>query len=817
MGITELAQLYGPNITPSQRILHRVDSLDFVPAAPQRQISRSLQTKTTLEKKRKNFELPVSKITPRVNTSGGVQQSHFHNFTRDWFPLVTDEGNTHGFSTSEKASTSGGKNLLDAFNDEDETRIEHMPGYEQFVSDDDDDNIDAQLHVHRGEYLSDDETDCQEELKDLWNDYMDLGPPSKKCEKCSDVLDPEIVEGLLKMLDENNKLAEGFDYARDRLNLPETDEFSLLLVSSKSSSGRPNQVGPSNKVAALVVGDSDDTCSFRDIGDTNTGNKGKNVILPATHIGSQRYMNQYFKDSLAICRTIGHPSLFFTMTYNTQWPEIKRMMEYFPGVDVADKPDVIARVFKLKLDQLLDLIKNKNYFVMHVIEFQKRGLPHCHMLIWLNPRDRPKNIEDIDKYNGNTYFDDCGFPVIDEIKHFLDGHYICASEASWRLLGFDIHHRYPTVECLPVHLEGEKNVSFKQNDNLKDVVDKAKRRYTKLEGWFEANKTFSEARQYTYHQFPQPFTWKADQNRWKIRERGIVFGRLTDVHASSGETFFLRMILMHNRGATSYKDLRTVNGYIYSTFKEACDALDLLKDDRQWHVTMFENVVHAMPHQLRQLFVFILSNNQVADPVKLWEQHWNFMSEDVLYYRRPKTEIKKLFNDVGKRLRDFNTLPFPDDSFLHIVENKLITEKHDYDSVDNKKGGIFFVYGSGGCGKTFLWNTLCCKLHSVGKIVLPVASSGIAATLLPGERTAQSRFHIPLKLDQHSVAGIKHGSELGELMKQTSLIIWDEAPMQHRHSFESVDRSLRDIMSSVDPSRAGIPFGGITIVFDEDF
>ena len=81
----------------------------------------------------------------------------------------------------------------------------------------------------------------------------------------SDSLDPEIVEGLLKMLDDNNKLAEGFRYARDRLNLEDTDDFSLLLVSSKSASGRPNQVGPCNEVAALVVGDTDDTCPFRDI------------------------------------------------------------------------------------------------------------------------------------------------------------------------------------------------------------------------------------------------------------------------------------------------------------------------------------------------------------------------------------------------------------------------------------------------------------------------------------------------------------------------------------------------------------------------
>ncbi|XP_074346636.1 ATP-dependent DNA helicase RRM3-like [Apium graveolens] len=139
------------------------------------------------------------------------------------------------------------------------------------------------------------------------------------------------------------------------------------------------------------------------------------------------------------------------------------------------------------------------------------------------------------------------------------------------------------------------------------------------------------------------------------------------------------------------------------------------------------------------------------------------------------------------------------------------------DTVENGKGGIFFVYGSGGCGKTFLYNTLYCKLRSVGRVVLPVATSGIAALLLPGGRTTHSRFHIPLKVDEYSVVGIKHGTELGELLKQTSLIIWDEAPMQHRHAAESVDRSLRDIMTSLDPERASLPFGGITIIFGGDF
>ena len=234
----------------------------------------------------------------------------------------------------------------------------------------------------------------------------------------------------------------------------------------------------------------------------------------------------------------------------------------------------------------------------------------------------------------------------DEIKNYLDGRYICAAEAAWRLLGFDIHYRHPSVERLPVHNEGEKNVTFKNSENLAAVAEKAKTRLSKLEGWFEANKLYPEARELTYQQFPQSFTWKADACRWKYRERGTVFGRLTDVHASSGETFFLRMILMQNKGATSFKSLRTVNGVIYKTFKEACSALGLLKDDRQWHVTMSESAVYAMPRQLRELFVHIISNNQVADPLKLWEQHWVSMSDDILYLKR------KAANDMSLRLDD---------------------------------------------------------------------------------------------------------------------------------------------------------------------
>lgn len=91
-------------------------------------------------------------------------------------------------------------------------------------------------------------------------------------------------------------------------------------------------------------------------------------------------------------------------------------------------------------------------------------------------------------------------------------------------------------------------------------------------------------------------------------------------------------------------------------------------------------------------------------------------------------------------------------------------------SVNNNSGKIFFLYGPGGTGKTFVYNTIINKLRSE-KIVIPVASSGIAALLLPGGRTAHSRFKIPLNLFDDSVCDITVGTVLADLLIQSKLII----------------------------------------------
>jgi ATP-dependent DNA helicase PIF1 len=129
------------------------------------------------------------------------------------------------------------------------------------------------------------------------------------------------------------------------------------------------------------------------------------------------------------------------------------------------------------------------------------------------------------------------------------------------------------------------------------------------------------------------------------------------------------------------------------------------------------------------------------------------------------------------------------------------------DVVNNDKGGMFFVYGYGGTGKTYLYKTLIASLRSNKEIVLNVASSGIAALLLEGGRTAHSRFAIPINVVEESICSISVDSDLEELLRMAKLIIWDEAPMMNIHCFEAFDRKMRDIVSSESPSDADKVFG----------
>ncbi|XP_074356210.1 uncharacterized protein LOC141695899 [Apium graveolens] len=286
--------------------------------------------------------------------------------------------------------------------------------------------------------------------------------------------------------------------------------------------------------------------------------------------------------------------------------------------------------------------------------------------------------------------------------------------------------------------KGDKNCTFRANEVLGKVAAREKNKFSKLEAFFYLNSVDVNARKYTYDKIPRFYVWNDGERKWTMRKHGFQIGRLCYVHHSTGEPWFLRLLLTKVRGATSFESLRTVNGVYYSTFRDACKEYGLLDDDKEWHEVLTQAFVGGLPPQFYAL-----------------------------------GEIDELLRSVGKSLKKFDQLPQPPRSYLNSGTNNLIIEETSYDtkkmeyktakllqdcteeqrkiydaviqSIDTNVGGIFFIYGSGGCGKTFLWRTLICKLRSQGKIVLPVASSGIAATLMPGGRNVQ---HVILPMIQ---------------------------------------------------------------------
>ena len=123
---------------------------------------------------------------------------------------------------------------------------------------------------------------------------------------------------------------------------------------------------------------------------------GKRLILPSTHLGSDRHMHKLFQDSMAIVRFFGKPDLFITFTANPHWKEVTEGEQ--SGVD---RVDLITRVFNLKLQSLLQELKDGIFGILkglvRTIEFQKRGLSHCHILPFLDRNSKFDTPEKIDK------------------------------------------------------------------------------------------------------------------------------------------------------------------------------------------------------------------------------------------------------------------------------------------------------------------------------------------------------------------------------------------------------------------------------------
>lgn len=144
--------------------------------------------------------------------------------------------------------------------------------------------------------------------------------------------------------------------------------------------------------------------------------------------------------------------------------------------------------------------------------------------------------------------------------------------------------------------------------------------------WFEANKIYPEARELTYPEFPTKFVWDSGSQQWTRRKSMYSIGRVYYVSPGSGESYYLRCLINIVRGATCFDDIRTVNGVLYQTFRDACYALGLLEDDREYIDGIIEASKWAFAHSLRKLFVTLLTSESMSRPHFVWSSCWKLLS-----------------------------------------------------------------------------------------------------------------------------------------------------------------------------------------------
>ncbi|XP_020266738.1 uncharacterized protein LOC109842248 [Asparagus officinalis] len=673
-------------------------------------------------------------------------------------------------------------------------------------------------------------------------------------------------------------------------------------------------------------------------GETRGDQVGHRVVLPPSFIGGPRDMRRRYMDAMALVQRYGKPDLFITITCNPDWDEIRN--ELLNGQTAQDRPDLSARVFRGKIEDLKDQLFKEEVFGkvaarVYVIEFQKRGLPHAHILLILKHEYKLMSPDHFDKFISAELPDQSLFPMlhakvvkhmvhgpcgslrktspcmvdgkckyhyprsfcsktslggdgypiymrrndgkkifvrntildnqwivpynpyllsrynchvnvevcsglkavkylykyiykghdkaavcitsneathpVDEIKQYQDARWVSAQEAIWRIFEFKLNDIQPPVINHQLHLPNKQNVYYWNNEDLRNIMTWEHTAKTMLTRFFRKCASDQKARMLLYKEFPEHYVW--------------VVGK---------------------KCPTSWDDLLTVGGLLVKTFKESAQKRGLLESDDSIVECLDEAVNFKMPYALRRLFATILVYCQPTNVRLLWERYRPAMSEDFVQ-RSIATDAEQtawalegvnyFLESMGKTIQDFDLPKFKENEIdnpscnLRIIQDEIDVEvcQEDIDGkyklnedqrkafeiimnrVNMNKGGVFFIDGPGGTGKTFLYKTILANVRSKGMIAIATATSGVAASLLLGGRTSHSRFKIPINATETTVCNISKQEGTAHLIRKAALIIWDEAPMAKRVTIESVDRTMQDLLSTKEL------FGGKVVVFGGDF
>nr|KAJ0189473.1 hypothetical protein LSAT_V11C800408900 [Lactuca sativa] len=620
-------------------------------------------------------------------------------------------------------------------------------------------------------------------------------------------------------------------------------------------------------------------------GDRDNKVIGKRVYSPATFVGGPCYMYKHYQDALAICRVYGNPHFFITFTCNIKWSEIQHFMDLHLQHDVHSRTDIISCVFQIKVDAFIkflkedktfgDMIRHKYIFCalwfstclplwFHFLPYSclhnlthpihmlsrfihnrdpKKGLPHCHTLLWTSSADMIKEPADIDKYMTAELPDPVlERPLYDRITScMLHGPYGLLNKSAPCMKNDKCSKNIRKPFQKSTFFDKNGYTCYKRNSSSRHmmpngiIVDNGYvGTYNKrLSSRFRAHINveycgWNMMVKYLFKYISKGVERIRLTTAWRILNfdihiihppvmilpvylpymQNVIFRADMPIHRvlsnlSLGRTPLWDDVVVSPKECISYKDVRTVSGQLYVAFRDACNALGLIGDDIEWMAAFNEASTWVISPQLQSLFCHLLLFCEVNSPFSLWEFAYAKMVDDYVYKLHlefPGSSFDDLENMLhsstpSRSLADFK-LSTPSNSSVNVLTNYLKLEEIMYDKEDlhRKHLQMLSYFNRQGTGKTFLWTIIISYFRSLGKVVLAVAASGIASLLLPCGRTSHSRFKIPIDLSDKKSCDIKKKMSLAEFLKHTSLIIWDEATMSDRCCFECVDRSLRDIL-----------------------
>lgn len=191
---------------------------------------------------------------------------------------------------------------------------------------------------------------------------------------------------------------------------------------------------------------------------------------------------------------------------------------------------------------------------------------------------------------GDNVFED-----VDEIQQLQKGRWISPLEVMWRIYQFYLNEMYPSVKGLHVHLANMQTVGFRGDTDLLSILHNQQATKTMLTEYFRMNQIDRDACKLLCKEFPEYYVRNENKKYWSQRKQQNAVGKLVAASPVEGERYYMRLLLKHVKGATSYQRLQLVNGIQFGTFRRAAEQLGLLESDNIIVQYLEEAILFQMP------------------------------------------------------------------------------------------------------------------------------------------------------------------------------------------------------------------------------